>query len=196
MEARCILAFAGHMIDQPTRSSPRFPESAESAVRCEIHKAIINLAPTAAIASAACGGDIIFAEEVLKQEIPLYVILPFQDKEDFIQRSVAYAGEHWVQRFRTICTQAHLSYFVKPGSYESDKDFEDNQRALIFYALGFAAAVNIQLVCLVLYDNTQPSEEIGGTQSFLRLCEELEIPCITIDLVEIRRSSTSKQVEP
>jgi len=183
MEISCILSFAGHMIDQPNRLPPRFPPWVESAVRSEIRKAITSLSPVAAVSSAACGGDIIFAEEVLKQRIPLYVVLPFQDREDFIRRSVRFAGEGWVKRFRKVCDQAALSpFFVKPGGYRNDRDFADCQRAVVFFGLGFAAAINMQFVGLLLYDDTQPSDDVGGTQSFLELCDNLRLLYETIDL--------------
>ena len=184
-EARCVLAFAGHMIDQPGRSCPRFPSWAESAVQLKIRKEIARLSPAAAISSGACGGDIIFAEESLKHGASLCIILPFQDRNDFIQRSVAYAGEHWVERFNKVCDQARL-YYVKPDCYQDDKDYEDNQHAVIFFAMGFAAARNMQLICLLLYDDTQAGDEIGGTRSFLDLCEQLQIKCDRIDMVAIR----------
>jgi len=186
MEVDCILAFAGHMIDQPNRPSPRFPPWAESAVRSEIHKAITRLSPVVGISSAACGGDIIFAEVILERKIPLYVILPFQDREDFINRSVGFAGEEWVRRFRKVCNQAASPpYFAKPGGHKHDRDFEDSQRAVIFFALGFAAAMNMQPICLLLYDDTQPGDEVGGTRSFLELCINLEIPYEIIDIKTI-----------
>lgn len=188
MEARCILAFAGHMIDRPTRTPKRFPAYAEEVVKTKIRDAITQLTPIIGVCSAACGGDIIFAEEILKQDIPLYIILPFEDREDFIGRSVAYAGKIWVNRFNEVCERAKAIYFVKPGSYSDDKDFENNQYAVIFFALGIEAITEKQLVCLVLYDGTQLGDSIGGTLSFLRLCRGLEIPLMRINMLSIRNT--------
>ena len=186
MKKRCVVAFAGHMIDKPSRPSPRFPPQAEFAVQSAICDEIKRLSPTVAVSSAANGGDIIFAEEVLKQKIPLYIVLPFKDKRSFIRQSVAYAGKQWVIRFRKVCTQASGLYFVKPGSYEDERDFEDNQHAVIFFALGFAAANNMRIIPLILYDDSQPEDGLGGTISFLKLLTGLNIEFHAINMAAIR----------
>lgn len=186
-EQHCVVAFAGHMIDQQSRPVPRFPPAAEGAVRVRIRQLIAQLAPQAAIASAACGGDIIFAEEILRYGAPLYVILPFADRADFVKYSVAHAGAEWIHRFEQVCAQATLApYFVKPGCYRDDKDFEDNQRALLFFALGVAAARNMRLVCLILCDEKQLGDQIGGTRSFLEMCRDLGVPHQLIDIAALR----------
>jgi hypothetical protein len=195
MRHRCVVAFAGHMIDQPTRPSPRFPAWADAAVQAAVREAIARLSPTVAVSSAACGGDIIFAEEILRRKIPLYVVLPFKDRESFIQQSVAYAGEQWVSRFRNVCIEAKDVYFVKPGPYEDDRDFLDNQHAIIFFAQGFAAAVGMKLICLILYDDTQPEDGIGGTVSFFKLLNGLNIEFDAINMTVIRTDLQSEQEE-
>lgn len=195
MQNRCVVAFAGHMIDQPTRNSPRFPPWAEEAVQIAVREAIARLSPTVAASSAACGGDIIFAEEILRQKIPLYVILPFKDRENFIQHSVAYAGEKWVDRFKNVCNDAESVYFVKPGPYEADRDFLDNQHAIIFFAQGLAAAARMDLTCLILFDDTQPGDGIGGTVSFFKLLNGLGIEFDAINMATVRADLESGQEE-
>jgi hypothetical protein len=186
MEAPCILAFAGHMIDEPDRSCPRFPPEAADAVRSAIRRRILSLSPVAAVSSAACGGDIIFAEEILRQGIPLYVILPFQDKEEFISRSVSFAGPQWLERFNQVCRQASdPPLFVKPGGYRSDRDFEDCQRAVLFFGLGYAKAKEMQFVALLLCDYEQLGDAIGGTRSFLELCEQRNLLYEEISMAKI-----------
>lgn len=109
-----------------------------------------------------------------------------------MQRSVAYAGAGWVERFRSVCRQATVApYFVKPGCYRNDRDFEDNQRALIFFALGVAAARQSRLCCLILCDEQQLGTQIGGTRSFLELCQELRIAYDIIDIAAIRAETLS-----
>ncbi len=182
-----VVAFAGHMIDHFNRSAPRFPPAAEPAVRAKIRATIHTLCPSAAISSAACGGDIIFAEEALRYGTSLYVILPFANRADFIQHSVAYAGAHWIERFHHVCDQATIApYTVKPGCYRHDQDFEDNQRALIFFALGMAAAYNLRPVGLILCDVLQLGTQIGGTRSFLEMCRDLHIAYEMIDIAALR----------
>ena len=190
MQPSCILAFAGHMIDQAGRKPARFPPEAEATVRVKIRETIERLNPIAAVSPAACGGDILFAEEILRRDTLLYIILPFEDHQAFIEKSVAYAGSQWVERFERVRAQAtHAPYAVKAGSYQSDQDFEDNQRAIIFFALGLAAAKHVQLISLILYDQTLSEYKIGGTHSFYQLCRDLHIPCEHIDLATIRNGA-------
>jgi hypothetical protein len=74
------------------------------------------------------------------------------------------------------------------GSIIGPEDFENNQRAIVFFALGFAAAKNTQLVCLILFDATQPESGIGGTKSFISLCEQLQIYYEWLNMVKIRNN--------
>jgi hypothetical protein len=176
------------MIDRFDRPSPRFPAWAEHDVRSKIRQTVQRLSPLAAVSSAACGGDILFAEEILEQGIPLYVILPFQDMDAFVEKSVAFAGHTWIERFRRVCARAALApYFAQAGGYRGDIDLEENHHSVIFFAQGYAAARHSFLVSLVLYDGTQPGGEIGGTRRFLDLCNSLQIPYEVLDIAEIRR---------
>jgi hypothetical protein len=178
------------MIDQAGREPARFPAKAEPAVRIKIREAIQRLNPIAAVSPAACGGDILFAEEILQRGTPLYLILPFEDHQMFVEKSVAYAGAQWVERFEHVRAQAtRAPYAVKSGSYQTDQDFEDNQRAIIFFALGLAAAKGVQLVSLILYDQALSDYKIGGTHSFYHLCRDLHIPCEQLDLATIRNGA-------
>lgn len=193
MESHSIIAFAGHMIDQQDRRSPRFPAVVEPDVRASIAATIARLAPAAVITSAACGGDIICAEAALDYGAQLYVILPFADRDDFIRMSVANAGMEWVERFHAICRRATVApYFARPGGYASDYDFEANQHALIFFALGVAAARQTRLTCLILCDEEQLGDQIGGTRSFLALCRSLQIDYEIINLAAIRTSGVCR----
>jgi hypothetical protein len=172
--APCIMGFAGHMIDSDDREVPRFPRSAESQVRFAIRDCINRYQPQIAVSSAACGGDIIFAEETIALGIPTYIILPFEDQEEFINHSVYFAKDNWVERFYEVIKAAKQVFYVNPRGFESNKDFEENQHAIIFFSLGIQQNLNFQIVNLILYDDKAPGDGPGGTQSFLDLCEGLE----------------------
>lgn len=156
-------------------------------MRASIREAIHHMSPGVAVSSAACGGDLIFAEEALNYGASLYVILPFSNTEEFIRRSVEHAGPEWIGRFQYVCGRSTtVPYFVKVGGYTDDKDFEDNQRALIFFGLGLASGHNARLMGLILCDEMQLGDEIGGTRSFLEMCVDLHVPYQTIDMAALR----------
>lgn len=193
MNGSCILTFAGHMIDRHDRVSPRFPSYAEDAVRLLIAQSIAQTEPSAVVCSAACGGDIIFAEEALRYGAQLYLIMPFESQIDFLYHSVAYAGSQWVERFYYIFGRTtQRPYYVRPNGYTSDQNFEDNQRAMTFFALGLAAAQSASLSSLVLCDPDQLGHQIGGTGSFLQLCHDSHIPYSIIDIARLRSREGSE----
>ena len=176
---RCIMGFAGHMIDDPMRKTPRFPPEAEPGVRSAIHECLDRYKPEIAVSSAACGGDIIFAEEVIKLGIPICIILPFEDEEEFVGRSVSFPedGERWAKRFNNVIKKAKHVFSVNPRGYRCDIDFEENQHAIVFFSLGMQEIlkIKIQIVNIILYDEqATDGESLGGTKSFLELCEHLE----------------------
>lgn len=193
MSGICILTFAGHMIDRHDRESPRFPAYAEDAVKVSIARAIATTRPSAVVCSAACGGDIIFAEEALRFGAQLYLIMPFESQVDFLYHSVAYAGAQWVERFQHVFRSAtQHPYYVRPNGYTSDQNFEDNQRAMTFFALGLAASQSASLSSLVLCDPDQLGHQIGGTGSFLQLCRDSRIPYSIIDITRLRNQDVSE----
>ena len=64
-----VLAFTGHMMDKvgrvPPRLVPRFPRQLKDAVTHAICAAIDRLDARVGYCSAACGGEIIFIEQML-----------------------------------------------------------------------------------------------------------------------------------
>ena len=82
-----VVVFAGHMIDQPGRPKPRFPNYLAPQVYQQIADALARLDARIGVASAACGSDILFLEAMLKREGEINVILPHH-KEEFIKSSV------------------------------------------------------------------------------------------------------------
>jgi hypothetical protein len=194
MSGECVLAFAGHMIDEPGRSPPRFPPELEPAVREAMRNYFEQHSPVAVVCSAACGGDILFAEEALSRNIPLYIILPFEDHDAFIEQSVAHGGNGWIERFQYICSHASAQpFFCKAGGFEHPRDFERTQHAVIFFALGVATAKNVSVKALLVFD--QDSEaRVGGTSSFLNLSVMLRLPFETIDLRKVRGDHPQDEV--
>lgn len=99
-----VFLFSGHMIDQPDRPKPRFPAGdaglAGRLIGMKLDEWMAGKNDLA-VCSGACGGDILFAEACLSRGLTLELHLPLSD-EEFIQASVAFAGEDWVGRFRNL----------------------------------------------------------------------------------------------
>jgi hypothetical protein len=99
------ILFTGHMIDAPGRKVERFPARAEGAAREAIRSSIAGLSAKGGskvgIAGGASGGDLLFHEVCaeLGIETLLRLALPV---EQYLQASVAPAGEGWVRRFHSL----------------------------------------------------------------------------------------------
>lgn len=96
-----VVAFTGHMLDAAGRTAPRFPASKEKVVKESIRSAIRTLQAGIGYCSLACGSDILFAEVMAEEGGEVHVVLPFA-KEDFINTSVRFAGEGWIERFEKL----------------------------------------------------------------------------------------------
>jgi hypothetical protein len=61
-----------------------------------------------AISGLACGGDLLFAEEWLKTGRRLHAYLP-REEADFLDESVCFAGDEWVDLFREVTGDPNLA---------------------------------------------------------------------------------------
>ena len=101
-----LAVFTGHMIDRPTRETPRFPPELEGAVADAIGEWIRRVGPAAGYASAACGGDILFLEALLTEGREVHVALPFPAAE-FLRTSVDFLPDgKWRERFERVLAAA------------------------------------------------------------------------------------------
>lgn len=113
---RQVFLFSGHMIDAPDRPEPRFPPDKEPiAARALAAKlAELNAGPEdIAICGAACGGDLLFAEACLARGMRVELRLAF-DEPTFIKRSVAFAGDHWIERFFKVKGEPKTAVLLMP----------------------------------------------------------------------------------
>lgn len=97
-----IVVFAGHMVDRPDRTSPRFPEGLQDMVAREIAKCLSKYDAKISYSGAACGSDILFLEEMIRQGGETNVVLPVP-VEEFLKASVDIVpGADWSDRFRKV----------------------------------------------------------------------------------------------
>lgn len=91
--------FVGHMFDHPSRPDARFPAVMATPVAEVIAQALERLQVGFGYSSLACGGDLLFVEELQKRSIHwCEIMLPFHE-DDFLETSVAFAGESWLSRY-------------------------------------------------------------------------------------------------
>ena len=158
-----VAAFVGHMIDHPTRSVPRFLPSMENAVAHAIRQNIERLKIQVGYCSLACGSDILFAEAMTEAGGAVNILLPF-DVSDFVEQSVRFAGEHWVERFQNLVRKYPVS-FVTKESYDGDNDlFSLQGKVILGSAVLQSKSFQSEPILLTVLAQTDLVIKEGGTR--------------------------------
>ena len=93
-----VCVFSGHMFDEEGRASPRFPVEIEQQVAEGISELIDSENIKIGYCSAANGGDLLFAQEMINRDLEVNIVIPF-DKEVFrrgsVKRLVDRSKEYW-----------------------------------------------------------------------------------------------------
>lgn len=118
LNPRNVFLFSGHMIDSPTRPTPRFPASKESSAARNIAEVLSQLHASSedlALTQGACGGDLLFTEACQKRGIKVQWLQPLEEAE-FITRSVVCGGESWGARY--LAAKAQLATAIRSAPQE------------------------------------------------------------------------------
>lgn len=171
----------------PPRFVPRFPREKEDAVTQAIRDALDSLDARIGYCSAACGGDIIFIEQMLKRGGEVHVVLPY-GQSLFVQDCVKVPadagpaaqfqenqGREWLPRFYRI--RRRVASVITLG----DKRPRDNAmtsdcccRVSLGMGLLRAAALAAPLTLIALWDGWS-GDAPGGTRSLIRLADSLKV---------------------
>ncbi len=109
-----VLFFAGHIIAAADKPG-RFPADQEKTVSSQIADFFDTCDIGFAFGSLASGGDLLIAEECIRRDIELHVVLPFS-KEDFLEVSVLPSGRNWGDRFETVYAHIEAQEQLDRGS--------------------------------------------------------------------------------
>jgi len=180
---RAIL-FSGHMIDAPGRPQPRFPPALEGRAAAAIARALdwIGVHETdVGVSSAACGGDILFAEALRNRGIPIRIYLPF-DEPTFLKHSVDFANHRWPERYRAVVARATL--LIAPevlGALPKDTDpYERTNEWMLAEARRIAGA----RVSFIALWNGEGGDGPGGTKHMM---DAVRSNGGAVDWIDIRR---------
>jgi class 3 adenylate cyclase len=183
-----VAVFTGHMIDAPGRAQARFPAHLESAVAAAIARAVEQNDLGFGYCAAACGADILFAEQMLERGAELDIVLPFQ-REDFIATSVAFAGGHWVARFeRVLARAASVSYGVEESHLGDDVLYAYAAELTVGLAALRAAQLETEAVLLAVAE-PDDAGHIGGTAGNVRRWQAQGRRAAVVDLRAIREAA-------
>jgi len=178
----CVALFSGHIIDQPNRTTPRFPPRLESRVYQEIFNRLHKLDACLGYASAACGSDILFLEALLELKGEAHIVLPY-DREQFIKDSVDIIPDsNWVKRFEYVLERAtEVNIASKRQLQEGEILYEYTHRLLHGLAKMRAEQLDTELVPLAVW-NGKPSNDPSGTASTIKHWQQWGYEVEVIDL--------------
>jgi hypothetical protein len=183
-----VLAFTGHMIDQPGRSAPRFPAehepAARAAIRCAVEAECAMAGGVArGLSGGASGGDLLFQEVCaeLKIATDLYLALP---QPAFIAASVAPAGPAWVERFRVARARATCRVLAAgealPGWLQGKPDYDIWQRNNLWVLHNALALGHDQVTLIALWDG-RPGDGPGGTEHMVETASARGAKVVVLD---------------
>ena len=185
LPAPTVMAFAGHMIDAPDRTSPRFPSALEPALVAAIRDRLARAHRPIIYTGAACGADLILIEEALDMGAEVNIVLPF-NRDDFVRTSVSVGGRGWTQRFDAALGRATRVIAATQESHLGD-DVLFEHAALLVQGLTALRASQLEttpsLLCVL---DAEDEGRAGGTRgSFERWKARFGAPDV-IDLAELR----------
>ncbi len=152
-QPRQVFLFSGHLIDAPSRPTPRFPAAKEPVAAQKIAEALQKLGAgpeDLALTQGACGGDLLFTEVCLQRGVKVQWLQPF-DEPTFIQKSVVCHNETWRERYLTAKAKLTTNIRSAPGSLGSPpKGVDPYERCnlwLLYTALSYGIS-KVQFICL------------------------------------------------
>jgi hypothetical protein len=183
-----VVAFAGHMIDAPDRSTPRFPPEMAPSVRAAMREYLARLHAPIIYTSAACGADLMFIEAALEAGAEVNVVLPF-NRDDFVDTSVTVGGDGWADRFDAALARATRVVMATDERYlDDDVLFEHAALLLEGFAILRAAQLETVPTLYCVIDHASPGR-VGGTQASFERWGRRVGPPLVLDLRELMAKS-------
>ncbi len=187
-----ILIFSGHMVDNQTKTTPRFPEAITDQVYEKIYKRLSSKNNLITFSSLANGADILFVEAAEKLNAKINIVLPCSI-ELFNQTSVQNSGtQNWSERFYKIINSAANKHILHRNTNQLTSAVYSFANE-ITYGLGknHAKNLNAKIQTMAVLSNADEGK-LGGARSVVDFWEsKKEIPDI-IDLSELDFFKTCK----
>ena len=163
-----VVAFIGHMIDHPNRTTPRFPAAIEQQVKDSIVNSIRTLNARIGYSSLACGSDILFAEAMAAEGGEVNIFLPFSEI-DFIDQSIRFAGGQWVARYQELIQKFPPTFITKESYAGFDDLFSFQNRVISGLAALRSAAHHAEPTLLTVLSEVDLKRRKGGTRDTIHL---------------------------
>ena len=163
-----VAVFVGHMIDHPNRTSPRFAPGHAQAAKDNLAGIVKTLNVKIAYTSLACGSDILFAEVLREIGGELNLFLPFR-KQDFLETSVSFAGQEWVDRFEQVSEGNSIHYLTQEPYLGNDDLFSFHGRVLFGLAILRGRILHSEPYLITVLSEWDRTLKEGGTRDLMKL---------------------------
>jgi hypothetical protein len=203
------LVFAGHTIDAPGRSHPRFPPGQESAAREAIREKVTEIKAAVekeqggeviGIAGASDGGDLLFHEVCHDLGIKTHVLLPVPE---LVYRATALSRQpsRWAERYHAALRRADKVRTLArsntmPGWLATCPDYDiwqRNNRWILHHA--WATTTTDRVSVLALW-NGQVGNYKGGVADMVATGLHRSADVVTLDTVTLFGLSEAPSDEP
>jgi class 3 adenylate cyclase len=177
-----VAVFSGHMIDQPGRLKPRFPERFASAVENTLRDWLKENNIRIGFSSAACGSDLLFQKVLHELGGECHVVLPYEEQE-FVKDSVDITGNpQWKSLFREVLENAAQVVYASSQKMQAGSVSYDYAN-LVLHGLATVRASELETepLGLVVWNGAQ-GDGPGGTASVVARWHGLGVSVSRVDL--------------
>jgi hypothetical protein len=179
-----IILFTGHLLDKIDRTSARFPyrliREVKTLIEIEVEQIMKKGVPLMAVSSLAAGGDMLFASEMVRRDVPLSVFLPFE-RERFLADSVKYLKDlpsedpkEWEDHFHENISKASQVIVTHSSGLTPEEAYSACNQAMLAFALNLANNQPSKIMALALIQNTSEIKK-GGAADFVNQLESTGI---------------------
>ena len=155
-----VLHYCGHTAG-PEGTGSRFPRDSEARIGESVEEVIMTRHVGIAYGSLASGADILIAETLLRHDVELNVVLPF-DTAEFEQVSVLRGGPEWSDRFRRCLRSATSVVHACDSAYLGDDVlFGYASRIAMGHTLNRAAHLAADTLQLAVSDGRPATDSMG-----------------------------------
>jgi hypothetical protein len=204
------LVFAGHTVDAPGRSRPRFPPDQEGVARHAIRAKVTEIkagvekeqrGEVIGIAGASDGGDLLFHEVCHELGIKTHVLLPVPE---LIYRATALSRQaaRWTERYHAALRRADEVRILArsntmPGWLATRPDYDIWQRSnrwTLHHA--WATTTTDRVSVLALWNGQVPNYYKGGVADMVDTAQHRSAAVVTLDTVALFKLSEAPGDEP
>lgn len=183
-----VVVFAGHLVDRPGRTPPRFPPDLEPAVAEAIRARLDAVRAGSGYASAACGADLLFLEALRDRGADTHIVLPY-NRTEFLADSVDIVpGSSWPARFDEALAAARDVVVASEHPMAGGQlSYEYALRLLEGMAGLQAEELDTELVPMALWDG-RPGDGRGGTAWTVERWRAAGLAVEVLDLAAMRHA--------